>query len=203
MKKTFLTILLFTALLSAGCSKSNEPTSEPSSLDVFGLTDETEDAAKIIREINENQLKQITGIYKNSQEQFEELKTAMKNNETDTVKKLAGELADKIDEGMNLGKESIEKIEDAQKLKINSTYREYLSLKESSMKKELTAFEFRFEAAKFLRDNFGTKDKQQIEKAKAVLKESDESFQKYMQEARDDSVEANKLYKDSMTKKSE
>ena len=138
MKKTFLTILFVSMLFFAGCKSSNETTSEPSGIDVFGLTDETEDAAKIIREINENQLKQIKGIYKNSQEQFEELKTAMKNNETDKVKKLAGELADKIDEGMNLGKESIEKIEDAQKLKINSTYREYLSLKESSMKKELS-----------------------------------------------------------------
>lgn len=203
MKKIFLTVLLLTLLLfSAACWKSSDSTTdnEPSSIDVFGLTDETTDAAKIIQETNDNQLKKIKIIYKNSQGQFEELRQAMKDNDAAKVKQLSGELADRIDEGMNLGNEAVENIEQAKKLKINDTYREYLDLKESALKMQLQAFDFRFEAAKFLRDEFQTKDKKQIEQAKAVLKEKDDSFQKYMAEAHETTMQANQLAKDSMHK---
>jgi hypothetical protein len=205
MKKDWLKILLVLTLIfsvSTGCRQSDNSSSDSSSLDVFGLTDETQEAAGMVEEANEK-LKKIKAIYKESEGQTEELKMAMKNNDVAKVKEVATEIADKIDQGMSFGKEAVSKIEEAQKLKINDTYREYLELKASSLKKQIDAFEFRFEAAKFLRDKFGAKDKQEIETAKALLKERDESFQKYMEAARETSIEANKLAKESMRKKAE
>jgi hypothetical protein len=207
MKKDWLKILLVLALIiccggTLSCRQNDDSPDSTSSLDVFGLTDETQDAAQIVDKANE-ELKKIKAIYKESEGQTEELKAAMKNNDVAKVKEIASALADKIDQGMSLAKDAVSKIEEARKLKINDTYREYLELKASSLKKQIDAFEFRFEAAKFLRDKFGAKDKQEIETAKAVLKETDENFQKYMEAARETSIEANKIAKESVRKKAE
>jgi hypothetical protein len=198
MKRDFLTILFIFLLLSAGCRKSESTSSDSSILDL-GLSDQTKEAADLVIDANTD-LKKIKVMYKDNEASKKELLEAMNNKEIDKVKKIADGLVIEINDGMNLGESAISKIEKAQELKINETFKEYLLLKEQSLRKQLEAFKFRFEAAKFLRDNFGGRDKEEIEKAKATLKEQDENFQKYMEVGKELSVKANKLAKDSMQK---
>ena len=172
---------------------------ESSGIDILGLSDQTQEVADLINDAN-GDLKKIKIIYKENEALKDELKEAMGSNETEKVKKIADQIVIQINEGMNLGTSAIEKIEKAQEMQTNETFKEYLNLKEQSLRKQLDAFKFRFEAAKFLRDNFGGKDKAEIEKAKATLKEQDENFQKYMEVGRELSLRANKLAKDSMQK---
>lgn len=200
MKSDWLKILLIVLLLFTACRKSGS-SSQSGGLDILGLSDQTREAGVKIEEANED-LKKIKAIYKESESQTEELREAMKNNETEKVKKIAGDLVVQINEGVNLGNKVISKIEEAKEMKINETYREYLYLKEQALTRQIEAFDIRFEQTKYLRDEFQTNNKQDVEKAKTVLKERDEKFKKKMDAARDFSRQANLLAKESMNKKS-
>lgn len=199
MKRDFLTILFIFLLLVLGCRKS-ETTTDSNSSSIFGPADQTEEAFGLVNDAN-TELKKIKVMYKENEEVKKELLEAMSNKEIDKVKKIADGLVIEINEGMNIGESAISKIEKAQELNINDTFKDYLSLKEQSLRKQLDAFKFRFDTAKYLRDNYGGRDKAEIEKAKATLKEQDENFQKYMQVAKEQTVKANKLYKDTMSQK--
>ena len=200
MKTGWLKILLIFLLLFTACRKSDN-SSQSGGLDILGLSDQTREAGAKIEEANAD-LKKIKAIYKESESQTDELREAMKNNETEKVKKIAGELVVQINEGVNIGNEVISKIEEAKEMKINDTYRQYLDLKSQALSRQLEAFDIRFEQTKYLRDEFQTNNKQDVEKAKTVLKEMDERFKKKMDAARDLSREANLLAKESMNKKS-
>lgn len=197
-RKGFLSCLSCLSLLiffSIACQKSDS--SQSSGIDVFGLTDETPEAAAIVQDANDD-LKKIRKMYKENQSKIEELKTAMQDKKIDEAKKIADELVYIINDGFVLGESAISKIEKAEALNTNDKYKEYLQLKKGSLKKQLDAFEFRRQAAQLLRDAFGNKDKLEIEKAKADFREKEENFQKYMEIAREMSGEANQLAKETL-----
>lgn len=191
-----LALAAFTA-----CRKSDRSSSTDSSggLDILGTSDQTDDAGKLVADAN-GDLKQIKAIYRDNEGSVKDLEDAMNAHDTDKVKKIAGDLVTQINSGMALGGTAVGKIDDAENLKINETYRSYLDLKKAALQKQLDAFEFRRQSAILLRDGFGGKDKMEIESAKAKLKEREDNFKRRMEAARDMSEEANQIYKDSLNK---
>lgn len=195
--KSLSLILLLALLAFASSCRKSEGSSDSGSIDILNLSDQTQEATDLINDANA-ELKKIKNLYRENNDQVDELKDAMKANDIEKVKKIADNLVVQINEGMNLGEDAISKVEKAQELNINEKFKEYLRLKEQALRKQHDGFRFRFEAAKFLRDTFGGKDKAEIEAAKAQLKEQDDNYQKYMLASRDLSQEANKLYKESL-----
>jgi hypothetical protein len=185
-------------LISSSACRKNDNASSSNPIDVFGISDETDDAAKIVQDANED-LKKIKKLYKENQSQVEELKNAMSGRDTERVKKIADDLVYLINDGFVLGESAITKIEKAAEMKTNEKYKEYLQLKGGSLRKELDAFEFRRQAALLIRDGFGTKDKTKIENAKTQFREKEENFQKYMEVARQMSQEANQIAKEALS----
>jgi hypothetical protein len=194
MKRFWLTILIFVFALSACKSNSS---SKSSSFNIFG--DDTQQVVEIIKEMNNNELKQIKALYKENQGRTEELKAAFSGASKDLqkFKTVSGDLMTKIDDGLTLGESAYSKIEKAEGMNINQTYKDYLRLKKESLRSLLDAFQYRKEAAQILRDGFGSGDPKQIEKAIAAFKEKEENFQKYKDEGLDLSQQANQLAKDA------
>jgi hypothetical protein len=197
MKTDWLKILLIFLLLFTACRRSDS--SRSSGLGILN-SDQTQEAVDKVNEAN-NDLKKIKAIYKASEEHVEGLKAAIENKEVEKVRKAAGELVLQLNEGMELGNNVISKIEEAGEMNINETYKEYLDLKAQALRKQLEAFEIRFEQVKYFRDEFQVSNTQEIEKAKAVLMEKDESFKKKMEAAREYSRQANLLAKENTRKK--
>jgi len=94
----------------------------------------------------------------------------------------------------------LEKLQQAQNMQINDDYREYLRLKEGSIKKELEAFENYRQAARTLRDNYDPKNASVRDKVKEEFKSRSENYQKIMESARADSGQANEIAKDALKK---
>jgi hypothetical protein len=195
LKILCVSMSLWLIFFSIACQKSGN--SESSGIDVFGLTDQTQEAAAVVQDANED-LKKIRKMYKENQSKIDELKTAMQDKKIDEAKKIADDLVFIINDGFVLGESAVAKIEKAEAMNTNEKYKEYLQLKKGSLKKQLDAFEFRRQAAQLLRDAFGSKDKLEIEKAKSEFREKEENFQKYMEIAREMSGEANQLAKETL-----
>lgn len=184
----FVLLLLF---LFAACSKSDSS----NTFDVLSFSDDTSAAADYVLEANQD-LNKIKIIYKKNEAKLDELKSAMSEKDIDKVKKITDDLVYIINDGMALGESAVEKIVKAQEMNINADFKEYLRLKEESLRKQLEAFENRRQAARLLRDSFGTNDPALIEKAKGGFKEKEESFEKTMKEAHEISLKANELAKE-------
>lgn len=167
------------------------------SLDVFS-SDDTDEAVKIIEEAND-ELKKIKAIYRENEGKIVQIQTAMANRQNDEVKKIADDLVFQINDGITLGESAISKIEKAEKLDINETFRQYLELKKESLRTQINAFEYRRQAAQLLSRGFAG-DPKEVEGIKAVFKEKELNFQKVWQEGRDQSQEANDFYKDAIKK---
>ena len=198
MKKDALIILLIFVLALTACQKKDS--SNPSDgIDILGISDETDDAGQLVAKAN-LELKEIKVIYKDSEDGIKNLEAAMGANDAAKVKEVAGMLINQINKGTAIAQSAIAKIEEAGNMEINDTYREYLSLKKASLKKELEAFEFRRQSAVLLRDGFGGQNKQTIETAKTALKEREDKFKTLMQAAREMSEEANEIARKSINK---
>ena len=76
--------------------------------------------------------------------------TATEPTSAERVKKIADDVVYLINDGFESAKNAIDKIEQAQEMQINDDYREYLRLKEESLKRELEAFENYRQAARTL-----------------------------------------------------
>ncbi len=187
-------VCLSLLLLFSSCQKS-----ESESYDVLDFSDETTAAAEFVDEANED-LNKIKVIYKKNESKREELKTAMKENDVESVKKIADDLVYIFNDGMKLAEGAIEKIEKAGAMNINADFKEYLSLKAESLRKQLDAFENYRQAARVLREGYDPKDDAQREKVKAAFAEKDANFQKTMEVARDYSKKANELAKEKSKK---
>lgn len=205
MKKSFLLLLVFcllaffSACRASRSSSTSTPDSDDGGIQIFGNSDQTQEAADLVYAANED-LNKVKKIYKENEHGVQDLTEAINQKDVEKVKQIADDLVYKINDGMNIGTEAVAKIEKAQELKINETFKEYLSLKELALQKQLDAFEFRRQAGIKIRDAYGEKDKLKIDLAKADLVEKEKNFKLYMDQAKEMSMRANQIYKDSLRK---
>lgn len=167
--------------------------------DTLLFSDDTTAAADLVQEANEH-LNKIKVMYKKNEAMRDELLAAMSGKDTEKVKKITDDLVYLINDGMALGEKALEKINKAQQMNINPDFKDYLSLKEESLRKQMDAFENRRQAVRLLRDSFGTNDPALVEKAKLGVKEKEEVFAKMMEESKEISKKANELAKESSRK---
>ena len=194
-RQNLLNILLICLLLCffiLACSNG-----EPSESLIF--SDDTTAAAQLVVDANAD-LNKIKIVYKENEAKREELKEAMKDNDVEKVKAISNELNYLIIDGMALGESAINKIAQAQEMSINPDFKEYLHLKELSLRKQMDAFENYRQAARFLRDGYDPKDEKQRESIKKEFAVRDENFHKIMETAREYSKQANELAKESAQK---
>jgi hypothetical protein len=185
-------VMMFAA---AGCRSSETS----GGLDILGPSDETAAAGEVIVQANED-LKKIKVLYDENEGKREELKKAMESNDAETVKKIANDVVYLINDGSAFGESAVKKVQEAQEMQINEDYREYLRLKEESLKRQMEAFENYRKAAQSLRDNYDPKNAQLREKVKEEFKQRSENYRTIMEEARDYSNRANELRKDTLRK---
>jgi hypothetical protein len=188
-------IVLVTLALLSSC-KSSGRSDAPS---IFS-SDETAEAAKIVASANED-LTKIKVLYKDNEGKREDIKKAMEVDDAARVRKIADEVVYLINDGFDEAQNAINKIEKAQEMQINDDYREYLRLKEQSLKRELEAFENYRQAARTLRDNYDPKNAAMRDKVKEDFKNRVENYRKLMEEARDYSNQANEIAKDALRRR--
>ena len=198
LDKFFLICLLALSLLIPACGGKNN-SSDSSGLSVFS-SDDTDKAIQVVTEAND-ELKKIKAIYKENEGSVDEVQAAMAAKDNAKVKSIADNLVFRINDGITLGENAISKLEEAEKLNINDTFRQYLELKRSSLRKQIDAFEYRRQAAELLSKGFSGNDPKQADGIKLVFKEKETDFQKVWQEGRDESQEANDFYKENFKKK--
>lgn len=194
MRISFAMIFVISLVMLASCRSSGR-TDAPS---IFS-SDETAEAGKVVATANDD-LTKIKVLYKDNEDKREDLKKAMEADNAEQVKKIADEVVDLINAGFDNAQSAIEKLEKAQEMQVNEDYREYLRLKEESLKRELEAFENYRQAARTLRDNYDPKNASQRDKVKQDFKNRVENYRKLMEEARDYSNQANTLAKDALKK---
>lgn len=195
MRISFAMIFVISLIMLASCRSSGR-TDAPSS--IFS-SDETAEAGKVVATANDD-LTKIKVLYKDNEDKREDLKKAMEADNAEQVKKIADEVVDLINAGFDNAQSAIDKLEKAQEMQVNEDYREYLRLKEESLKRELEAFENYRQAARTLRDNYDPKNASQRDKVKQDFKNRVENYRKLMEEARDYSNQANTLAKDALKK---
>jgi len=188
-------VVLTGLFVFAACQKNE--TSE--GFDVLSFSDDTTAAAELVEQANQD-LNKVKVMYKKNEVQRDELIAAMGEKDALKVKKITDDLVYLINDGMALGEGAVEKINKAQQMNIDADFKEYLSLKEQSLRKQLEAFESRRQAVRLLRDSFGTNDPALVEKAKLGLKEKEEFFAKTMEVSKEISKKANDLAKESSRK---
>ncbi len=189
LRKHSTIVICLTLIFTFSCKKGEESS-------VFSLTDDTDEAVKLIDSANED-LRAIKKLYKANENRVEDLKIAMKDKKVEDAKKIADDAVYAINDGMALATKAVEKIEKAESLDTNSDFKEYLSLKEKSIRKLMEAFELRRQIALALRDGYNPEDIKQRDQVLALFKEKDEKFKELEKEAQDASRKANQLAKDA------
>jgi hypothetical protein len=195
IKGLLFCFVFITVLIAGSCKKSGTS----SGIDILGPTDETADAARLVAEANED-LTKIKVLYKNNEGKREDLKKALEANDAAKVRKISDDVVYLINDGADNGKSAVDKIEKAQEMQINDDYREYLRLKEESLKLEMDAFEEYRQAARLLRDSYDPKNAALRDKVKEDFKSRSENYRKIMESARDYSNQANELAKEALKK---
>lgn len=166
----------------------------------FDFSSDTEKAVALVREVNAEMLR-IKILYNENQNSLKELKEASQNRNSEKVKTISRSLVDVINDGFVIADSAKSKLRAAQELNIHEDYKEYLLLKEQSLEKQIEAFQFLYDAARLLSDTAGSQDKEQVERARFVFKEKEESFQKTMEDAKKISLQADDLAKESLKRK--
>jgi hypothetical protein len=187
-----VTLLLLLAAAFAACRS----TGRTDSTSIFS-SDQTADAAKLVASANDD-LTKIKVLYKENEGKREDIKKAMETDNAEEVKKLADQVVYLINDGFDNAKSAIDKIEQAQEMQINDDYREYLRLKEESLKREIEAFESYRQAARTLRDNYDPKNTAMRDKVKEDFKNRVENYRELMEQARDYSNRANEIAKQAL-----
>lgn len=198
--RLWLICAAFVCVLASGSCKRSGPSG---GIDILGPVDETAEAARLVASANED-LTRIKVLYDANEGdetkpgKREQLKAAMEKNDTAAVKKIADDVVYLINDGASSGSDAVEKIQKAQEMQINDDYREYLRLKEESLKLELQAFDEYRQAARTLRDKYDPKDAALREKVKEEFKARSENYRATMEKARDYSKRANEVAKDAL-----
>ncbi|HVQ55132.1 MAG TPA: hypothetical protein VMS29_00125 [Pyrinomonadaceae bacterium] len=196
MKLSSLKILVFLITSAVVCNSGCRSSGGSGGFEILS-SDETPEAAKLVQEANA-ELKKIKVLYDENEDKRQELKNALESDNKEEVKKISDNVVQIINEGFDSGKAAVEKIQQAEDMKINDDYKEYLRLKEAALMKQMEAFEQYRQAARTLRDNYDPKNAQQRDKVKADFTTRSENYQKIMEKARDYSNQANELYKDAL-----
>ena len=187
------TLVVFaSAVTFASCNLENR---ESGGLGILE-SDDTEEAIRLIQEANMKNLSNIRVLYKENGSKVEELKLAVKNQEVEKVRKLTAELLPTLNDGYIFANNAIEKIEKAQELNINEDWKEYLRLKQDALEMQVKAYDFRMKSAILFRDKFGGADKLQMKQAAETFRKNEESFAKWMAEAKKLNKQADQLAKD-------
>ncbi len=180
------------AILISSC-KSSGRSDSPS---IFS-SDQTAEAAKVVASANED-LTKIKVLYKENEGKREDIKKALETDNAEDVKKLSDQVVSLINDGSENAKSAVDKLEQAQEMQINDDYREYLRLKEESLKREQEAFENYRQAARTLRDNYDPKNAVMRDKVKEDFKKRVENYRELMEQARDYSNRANEIAKQAL-----
>lgn len=162
-------------------------------------TDETAEAVKLVEEGNAD-LSKIKVLYQQNESKREELKQALESNNAPEVKRIADEAVRLIDEGSGLAKSAVNKISDAQEMKVNEDYKEYLRLKTEALKKQMSAFDEYKSAARSLRDNYDPTNTALRDKVKEEFQQRSDKYLATMDDARYFSMRANDLVKEIRAK---
>lgn len=165
---------------------------------ILGPKDETAEAAELVKEANV-ELTKIKELYVenegdiNKEGKREQLSKALRANDKEAVIKVTGEIIGLIDEGMDHGRNAVDKIQQARDMQINPDFQEYLRLKEEALKKQIEAFsKFRI-ALVSLRDNYDPQNTENRDRVKAVFEQQTQEYRERMEKARDNSSQANEL----------
>lgn len=193
-----VTLSVIVALLFITSCRS----SRTGEIEILGPTDETAEAAKLVAEANQD-LQKIKQLYKDNEGKREEIKQALEANNADEVKKLSNEIVYTINDGFDFGRNAVDKIAQAEEMKINDNYREYLRLKEEALKRQMEAFEEYRQAARTLRENYDPKNVQVRDKVKEEFKARSENYARIMEKARELSNQANELAKEALRRQQE
>jgi hypothetical protein len=191
-------VLLIAAVI--GCKSTGGP--------ILGETDETPAAAQLILEANQ-ELTKIKVLYRENEGDVDkkgkrqQLREALEADDKENVQKVTGEIIQLIDEGSEHGRIAVDKIQQARDMRINDDYQEYLRLKEEALKKQLEAFAKYRQAANSLRSNYDPKNAELRDKVKQIFEEQSNSYREIMEKARDNSSQANELYKDVLRKQNQ
>jgi hypothetical protein len=189
MRKSLTILFGLTLIFNFACKKGEDSSG-------FSLTDDTDEAKKLIESANEDLLG-IKKLYKANENRVEDLKIAMKDKKVEDAKKIADDAVYAINDGMALAIKAVDKIDKAKSLDVNSDFKDYLELKETSIRKLMEAFELRREIALALRNGYDPENIKQRDLVLAEFKEKDEKFKKLEKEAQDASRKANQLAKDA------
>ena len=199
-KSKKLLLLLFIALLCGfSCGKNTGESGNDDDSSIFDFTSDRDKAVVLITDAN-GELKRIKILYTENREKLNELKDATKAQDLPKVKEISNDLVYTINDGFIFADSARSKIEEAQNLEINQEFKDYLALKEESLDKQVEAFRFLHEAARVMRDSFGSGNKEAIESARLNFLEKEKSFQAKMEEARKVSEQGDELYKETMNK---
>lgn len=142
------------------------------------------EANKLVQDAN-SELKTIDQIAEDNDEKVSALDKADKAGNATEVKRLLDDLMKAIDEGLKHGEVAADKLDKASKLNVDDKYKEYLSLKSQSLRKQIEAFKERKEAARIMRDNYDNTDKTAMQNAKDDFKKKNANFKKLLGEAKD------------------
>jgi uncharacterized protein YehS (DUF1456 family) len=196
LSKPFL-LLVFLSICLTACNTKKAETDDSGSF----FDDDTDRAIEYVQEANRN-LQSIKALYNVNNPKKDELKTALKNNEIEKVKKIADELTVVMVDGYVFAKNAKEKLDEAKSLSgINETFRRYLELKSESLDLQIKAFDYWRDTAKLFRDEFNPENEKQMEAAKAKFIENEKKFGEYQAEAQKRNDEADKIWSESKRKK--
>lgn len=189
----FAGLLGWLVLLTTSACRTNDSSD---GFDVLSFSDDTSAAAELVADANED-LNKIKIMYKKNEAQLEDLKAALGDKDIEKVKKITDDLVFVINGGMGLGEDALGKIEKAEAMNVNADFKEYLNLKAQSLQKQLDAFEHRRQAARLMRDSFGTNDPAAVQKVIAKFKEEEKTAQKTLDVAKEYNKKANDLAKEA------
>jgi hypothetical protein len=142
----------------------------------------TDEANKLVNEAKDD-LEEIDKIDDEASKKQSDLNKAMNDKNVDETKRILGDLVKDIDRGLDKGKSAADKVEQASKLDVDSTYKEYLSIKAQAFRKEIEAWTAMREAAVIARDNY-TASGLPADKRTEYINKVDQ-FKKLRQEAKD------------------
>jgi hypothetical protein len=141
-----------------------------------------DEANKLVNQAKDD-LEEIDRIDEEASKKQTDLNKAMNDKNVDETKRILGDLVKDIDKGLEKGKDAADKVEQASKLDVDATYKEYLSIKAQAFRKEIEAWTAMREAAIIARDNYTASGLPTDKRTEYVNKVNE--FKKLRQDARD------------------